>query len=59
MSLGEFEQQWRVLIAQRFGRWPSILSGLTVVWAAAAVLLIAGYLRVRRRHRSTLQRWAI
>jgi hypothetical protein len=59
MPLWRFEQQWRAQIAQRFGSWPSILSGLTVVWALAALLLVFGYLRVRRRQRETLKRWAI
>jgi hypothetical protein len=59
MTLSEFEQQWRALLAQRFGRWPSILSGLTVLWALAALLLVFGYLKVRRKHRRTLERWAL
>jgi hypothetical protein len=58
MTLQEFEQQWRAQLAQRFGRWPSILSGLTVLWALAALLLVFGYLQVRRKHRRTLERWA-
>lgn len=58
-SLADFEYSWRVHVAQRFGRWPSILSGLTVVWALAALLLVVGYLRVRGRQRRTLQRWAL
>jgi hypothetical protein len=59
MPLWRFEQQWRAQLAQRFGRWPSVLSGLTVVWAIAALFLIVGYIRVRRRDRETLKRWAI
>jgi hypothetical protein len=59
MTLPEFEQQWRAQLAQRFGRWPSILSGLTVLWALAALLLVFGYVQVRRKHRRTLQRWAL
>jgi hypothetical protein len=59
MPLWRFEQQWRAQIAQRFGSWPSILSGLTAVWAVAALLLVFGYVRVRKRQRETLKRWAI
>jgi hypothetical protein len=57
--LWRIEQQWRTQLAQRFGSWPSILSGLTVVWAVAALLLVVGYVRVRKRQRETLKRWAI
>jgi hypothetical protein len=59
MPLWRVEQQWRNQLAQRFGSWPSILSGLTVVWACAALLLVFGYMRVRKRQRETLKRWAI
>lgn len=59
LPLSEFEHNWRLQLAQRFGRWPSILSGLSAVWGIAALLLVAGYVRVRRRQRRTLQRWAI
>src|SRR6185369_13841548 len=59
MTLPELEQQWRTQLGQRFGRWPSILSGLTVLWALAALLLVFGYLQVRRKHRRTLERWAL
>jgi hypothetical protein len=59
MPLWRIEQQWRAQLTQRFGSWPSILSGLTLVWGMAAVFLIFGYFRVRRRHRETLKRWAI
>ena len=33
MDLATLEQNWRSAIASRFGRWPTLLSGLTVVWA--------------------------
>jgi hypothetical protein len=59
MPLPLLEQQWRAQLAQRFGRWPSILSGLTVVWALAALLLVVGYVRVRRRQARTFKRWEI
>jgi hypothetical protein len=59
LPLSDFERQWRLQLTQRLGHWPSILSGLTVVWALAALLLVFGYVQVRRRHRNTLRRWAI
>lgn len=59
MPLALVEQHWRAGLVQRFGRWPSILSGLTVVWAAAALLLVIGYVRIRRKARETLKRWEI
>jgi hypothetical protein len=59
MPLWRSEQQWRRELVQRFGSWPSILSGLTAVWALAALLLVVGYVRVRKRQRETLKRWAI
>lgn len=58
MDLSTLEQQWRVAIAARFGRWPTLLGGLTAVWALAALLLVVAYVRVRRRHQRTLLRWA-
>jgi hypothetical protein len=59
MSLDRLERQWRGQLATRFGRLPSILSGLTALWGLGALLLIAGYIRVRRKHQRTLKRWAI
>jgi hypothetical protein len=59
MSLEQLERRWRGELATRFGRLPSILSGLTALWGVAALLLIAGYIRVRRKHLRTLKRWAI
>lgn len=59
MPLWRIELQWRAALTQRFGRWPSILTGLTVVWGIGALLLVIGYVRVRRQHHQTLKRWAI
>jgi hypothetical protein len=59
MPLERIEQRWRTQLAQRFGRWPTVLGGLTFVWALAAILLVVGYVRVRRRQNKTLERWAI
>jgi len=58
MDLDMLDQQWRAAISARFGRWPTVLGGLTVIWALAALLLVVAYVRVRRRHQRTLQRWA-
>ena len=59
MTLERIEQRWRTQVSQRFGGWPTVLSGLTAVWALAAILLVVGYVRMRRRQRKTLERWAI
>ncbi len=58
-TLSDFERDWRVELSQRFGRWPSLLMGLTAVWVLGALLLVLGYVRVRAHHRRTLARWAI
>lgn len=59
VTLEQLERQWRAQLARRFGNLPAILSGLTVIWVVGALLLVYGYVQVRRRHRSTLKRWAI
>jgi hypothetical protein len=59
MPLSALERAWRADAKQRFGRWPVALMGLSAVWMLAALLLIAGYVRVRHTHRKTLQKWAI
>ncbi|MGD8861056.1 MAG: peptidase MA family metallohydrolase [Myxococcales bacterium] len=59
VTLDRFEQRWTAELRHRFGRWPSLLMGLTGVWAIAAGLLVVGYVRTRRRHHATLRRWAI
>lgn len=58
-SVSDLERAWRERVARRFGRWPSMLVGLSALWALGAVLLFIGYIRVRRRQRRTLDRWAI
>jgi hypothetical protein len=59
VTLDQLERQWRAQLARRFGNLPAILSGLTVIWAIGALLLMYGYVQVRRRQRNTLKRWAI
>ncbi|MDH5676447.1 MAG: peptidase MA family metallohydrolase [Myxococcales bacterium] len=59
LTIGQLESQWQGALRRRFGRWPSLLMGLGVVWVAGAILLLVGYVRVRRRHHRTLDRWAI
>ncbi len=58
-TLSELERAWRERVGRRFGRWPSLLVGLSAVWAFGALLLLVGYVRVRRRQRETLERWAV
>jgi hypothetical protein len=58
-SVDDLERAWRERVSRRFGRWPSMLVGLSALWALGAVLLFIGYVRVRRRQRRTLDRWAI
>ncbi len=59
VPLHTLEHTWRQTLTQRFGRWPALLMGLTVVWVAGAVLLAVAYVRSRRKHKATLRRWAI
>lgn len=51
------EREWREHLAQRFGQWPLVLSGLTGLWFLLAVLLVVAYVRTRRKHHDTLERW--
>jgi hypothetical protein len=57
LPLPQLERAWREALLSRFGRWPTLLTGLTVVWVIGAVFLVVGYVRVRRRHRRVLARW--
>lgn len=59
VSLGYLEREWRGQIQRRYGRWPSVLIGLTGIWGLAALALIFGYFRARRHHHATLQQWAL
>lgn len=56
---GQLEREWRSSLDGRFGRWPTVLMGLTVIWVLGALLLVLGYVRIRRRHRRTLEQWAL
>jgi hypothetical protein len=58
LPLGYIEREWRAAVERRFGRWPSFLAGLASLWALSALLLIVGYVRVRRKHARTLAEWA-
>jgi len=55
--LATLEREWREHLAQRFSQWPLLLSGLTGVWFLLAVLLVVAYVRARRKHHRTLERW--
>jgi hypothetical protein len=59
VPLNVLEHTWRQTLTQRFGRWPALLMGLTIVWVLGAVLLAIAYVRSRRKHQATLRRWAI
>lgn len=59
VPLGYMEREWRTALTQRYGRWPALLMGLTFVWAVGAILLLVGYVRARRKHARTLERWAV
>lgn len=59
VSLGYLEREWRGQLHRRYGRWPSVLIGLTGIWGLAALALIIGYLRARRKHHATLAQWAV
>jgi len=59
VPLEYLEREWRNTLTQRFGRWPALLMGLTFVWVLGALLLVAAYIRSRRKHKLTLRRWAI
>ena len=58
LPLAYVEREWRAAVERRFGRWPSFLAGLASLWALSAVLLVVGYVRVRRKHAQTLAAWA-
>ena len=59
VDLQYIEREWRNGLVRRFGRWPSLLSGLTLLWGITAVFLLIGYIRARRRHHRTLAAWSI
>lgn len=58
LPLAYVEREWRAAVERRFGRWPSFLAGLASLWALSALLLVVGYVRVRRKHAQTLAAWA-
>lgn len=59
VSLGYIEREWRSSLMRNYGRLPSLLTGLSLLWALTAVLLLVGYIRARRKHRETLEQWQI
>ena len=56
-SLPSVERRWRRRLEERFSTLPLIFSG-TGVWLLATLLLVAAYVRRRRRHRSEIARMA-
>ena len=57
VSLHYIEREWRNSLLRSYGRFPSMLTGLSAIWGVTAILLFFGYLRARRRHHKTLERW--
>lgn len=55
--LATLEREWREELGARYSSWPLLLSGLTVLWFGASLLLVLAYIRTRRRHHLTLQQW--
>ncbi len=54
----ELEAAWLSRIRRRYA-WITVLGGSGTFWAVAAMLLVAGWVRRRRRHRLVLQRMEI
>lgn len=57
--LSTLEREWREHLTQRFSQWPLLLTGLTGVWFLLAVLLVVAYVRARKKHHRTLERWGL
>jgi hypothetical protein len=57
-SLGDLFEEWRETLRQRYLMMPIGLFG-ALIWVAAAVLLMLGYLRKRRMARRKLAQWEI
>lgn len=57
-GLSDLFDEWRETLRQRYLMMPVGLFA-ALIWVAAALLLILGYLRKRRIARRTLARWAI
>jgi Peptidase MA superfamily len=56
VDLRKLEYQWREDMAKRYTFAPILASG-SLLWVAALVMLVVGYVRKRRRDRVTLARW--
>lgn len=59
VSLQYIEREWRSSLLRNLGRWPSLLTGLTALWALIAAMLLVGYFRARRKHHRTLAAWQL
>lgn len=53
----KLEYQWRDNLSSRFTVWPAILGG-SLLWVAAIGVMIAAWVRRRRKAKATLARWA-
>lgn len=56
-DLFSLEKQWRKDVAQRYTFWPVIFGG-SLVWVGAFGLMVAAYVKRRRRAALKLERWA-
>lgn len=55
-SLRKLEFQWRNGLEKRYGYAP-MLTGGSLLWGAAVAMLVAAYVKRRRRARAVLARW--
>jgi len=55
-DLRKLEYQWTEGLSKRFTVLPVIFGG-SLLWVGVIVLLVAGYVRRRRRSKETLARW--
>lgn len=56
--LRNLEFQWREDLSHRFSIWPALLGG-SAVWVLSMGVLVAAYVKRRRRTKATLAQWAI
>lgn len=53
ITLGQFEDEWRRDVRNRYG-WLMMVSSMAVVWLAATILVLAAWIPRRRRNRRKL-----
>ncbi len=52
----KLEYEWREELDRRFSIWP-VLTGGTLLWVGAAGIMVAAYVKRRRRSKETLAKW--